>query len=434
MSMTVLAIVGIILLIVLLLAGVHIGFAMMIVGFVGYTAVVSLTGGLGMLKSVPFAQTANYSLAVIPLFVLMGQFAFASGLSKDLYDACYKFFGRIPGGLAVSTIVASAGFAAICGSSAASSATMGVVCFPEMKRYKYDDGLSTGCLAAGGTLGILIPPSVGFILYGIASGESIGALFAAGIIPGILLTGCYIGAIIIQVIRKPEKGPKGEKFSASEKMQALIKIIPILILFVVVIGGIFIGFFTANEGGAIGAFGAMLFMLYRKWGKWKEFFHAVFEAVKTSAMILLIVTGAYAFGYFLTVTMLPTMLATTIAGLAVPKYAILILILLVYVALGCIMDSLSMIVLLVPIFLPIAQQLGFDTIWFGVLMVMVMEMGQITPPVGINAFIIAGIAKDVPLAKVFRGLVPFIMALVVAIAIVLIFPQLSLFIPNLIYG
>ncbi len=434
MSMTVLAIVGIALLIVLLLAGVHIGFAMMIVGFIGYTAVVSLTGGLGMLKSVPFAQTANYSLAVIPLFVLMGQFAFASGLSKDLYDACYKFFGRIPGGLAVSTIVASAGFAAICGSSAASSATMGVVCFPEMKRYKYDDGLSTGCLAAGGTLGILIPPSVGFILYGIASGESIGALFAAGIIPGILLTACYIGAIVIQVVKNPAKGPKGEKFSAAEKMQALVKIIPILILFVIVIGGIFIGFFTANEGGAIGAFGAMLFMLYRKWGKWKEFFHAVFDAVKTSAMILLIVTGAYAFGYFLTVTMLPTMLATTIAGLAVPKYVILILILLVYVALGCIMDSLSMIVLLVPIFLPIAQQLGFDTIWFGVLMVMVMEMGQITPPVGINAFIIAGIAKDVPLAKVFRGLVPFILALVVAIVIVLIFPQLSLFIPNMIYG
>lgn len=434
MSMSLLAILGIILLVVLLLAGVHIGFAMMIVGFIGYVVAVSLTGGIGMLKSVPFAQTANYSLAVIPLFVLMGQFAFASGLSKDLYDACYKFFGRIPGGLAVSTIVASAGFAAICGSSAASSATMGVVCFPEMKRYKYDDGLSTGCLAAGGTLGILIPPSVGFILYGIASGESIGALFAAGIIPGILLTGCYIGAIIIQVLRKPEKGPKGEKFSTKEKMQSLVKIIPILILFVVVIGGIFIGFFTANEGGAIGAFGAMLFMLYRKWGKWKEFFHAVFEAAKTTAMIMLIVTGAYAFGYFLTVTMLPTMLATTIAGLAVPKYAILILILLVYVALGCIMDSLSMIVLLVPIFLPIAQQLGFDTIWFGVLMVMVMEMGQITPPVGINAFIIAGIAKDVPLARVFRGLVPFILALVVAIAIVLIFPQLSLFIPNMMYG
>ena len=432
--MTVLAILGIVLLVVLLLAGVHIGFAMMIVGFIGYTAVVSLTGGLGMLKSVPFAQTANYSLAVIPLFVLMGQFAFASGLSGDLYDACYKFFGRIPGGLAVSTIVASAGFAAICGSSAASSATMGVVCFPEMKRYKYDDGLSTGCLAAGGTLGILIPPSVGFILYGIASGESIGALFAAGIIPGILLTGCYIGAIIIQVVKNPAKGPKGEQFSTKEKVQALVKIIPILILFVVVIGGIFIGFFTANEGGAIGAFGAMLFMLYRKWGKWKEFFHAVFESIKTTAMIFLIVTGAYAFGYFLTVTMLPTMLASTIAGLAVPKYAILILILLVYVALGCIMDSLSMIVLLVPIFLPIAQQLGFDTIWFGVLMVMVMEMGQITPPVGINAFIIAGIAKDVPLGRVFRGLVPFILALVVAIAIVLIFPQLSLFIPNMIYG
>ena len=434
MSMELLAILGIVLLIILLFSGMHIGIAMMIVGVVGYAVVMKFSGAIGMLKTVPFTQSSNYSLCVIPLFVLMGQLCFASGLSKDLYDACYKWFGRVPGGLSIATIVACAGFAAICGSSSASSATMGTACYPEMKRYGYDSGMSTGCLAAGGTLGILIPPSVGFILYGVSAEESIGALFAAGILPGIVLTLCYIGVIVIEVKLDAKKGPKGEKFPMKEKIAALVKIVPVLILFIIVIGGIFIGFFTPNEGGAIGAVGALIFMLARKWGQWKEFGKAFFDAIKTTAMIMLIVTGAYVFGYFLTVTQLPATLANAIAGMNVSKYVILILILLIYAALGCIMDSLSMIVLLVPIFLPIMKSLGFDTIWFGVLMVMVMEMGQITPPVGINAFIIAGIAKDVPLGKIFKGLVPFVLALVVAVLLVMFIPQLALWIPTAIYG
>lgn len=434
MSMTILAIVGIIILVVLLLSGVHIGFSMMIVGFFGYVIATNFAGGLGTLKTVPFSQTANYSLSVIPLFVLMGQFAFEAGLSSDLFDACYKFLGRIRGGLSIATIVASAGFAAICGSSAASSATMGVVCLPEMKKYKYDDGLSTGCLAAGGTLGILIPPSVGFILYGISAEESISALFSAGIIPGIVLVICYIVAILIIVKKNPEKGPRGEKFTMKEKVISLLHVIPVLILFVLVIGGIFVGWFTANEGGAIGAFGTFLLMLIRKWGDWKAFKRALLEAVKTSAMILLIITGAYVFGYFLTITMLPITLANAIAAMSASKYVVLILLLVIYIVLGCIMDSLSMVVLLVPIFLPIVQEMNINLIWFGVLMVMAMEMGQITPPVGINAFIIAGIAKDVPLMKVFRGLIPFIIALGCCIVLILAFPQLSLLLPNLLYG
>lgn len=430
MSATTIGIIGIVILIVLLLSGIHIGFAMMLVGFAGYIAVVSFGGGVTMLSTVPFAAASNYSLCVIPLFVLMGQFAFASGLSDDLFDMCNKFFGRVTGGLSIATIVASALFAAICGSSAASSATMGVVCYPQMKKYNYDAGLATGCIAAGGTLGVLIPPSVGFILYGIAAEQSIGKLFAAGILPGILLTLCYIGAIVIIVKRNPAKGPKGEKYPWSERIKSLIRVIPVMVLFIIVIGGILIGLFTANEGGAIGAFGSLIILLFRKWGNGKEFYRAFKDGIKTAAMIFLIQTGAYVFGYFLTVTMIPTALAKSIAGMNVAPVIILILILFVYAILGCIMDSLAMIILLVPIFLPVVKALGFDLIWFGVLMVMVMEMGQITPPVGINAFIIAGVAKDVPLTRVFRGLVPFIVALVVAIIIVILIPQLSLLIPN----
>lgn len=434
MNATTIGIIGIVILVILLLSGLHIGFAMMLVGFLGYVAVVSFTGGMGMLKSVPFAQGSNYNLCVIPLFVLMGQFCFASGLSDDLFDMCNKVFGRVKGGLSVATIVASALFAAICGSSAAASATMGVVCYPQMKRYNYDSGLATGCVAAGGTLGVLIPPSVGFILYGISAEVSIGKLFAAGILPGILLTLAYIVTITIICKKNPAAGPQGGKFSTKEKLESLVKVIPVLILFVIVIGGIFAGIFTANEGGAIGAFGGLLILCIRKWGKWKEFYTAFKEGMKTAAMIFLIQTGAYVFGYFLSVTMIPTTLATTIGKLNVAPVVILLLILLLYAILGCILDALSMIVLLVPIFMPIVSALGFDLVWFGVLMVMVMEMGQITPPVGINAFIIAGIAKDVPLSRVFRGLVPFICALVVAILIVVFVPQISLLIPTAIYG
>ena len=433
MSSLMIGVLGIILLIVLLLAGKNIGFTMLFVGFVGYAMVVSIKAAMGVLQSVPFSRSSNFDLSVIPLFVLMGQFAFHAGLSGDLYDFCHKFLGRVPGGLAVATIAACAGFAAICGSSTACAATMGVVCLPEMKKYNYDDALSTGCLAAGGTLGILIPPSVGFILYGISAEESIGALFAAGILPGILLSLFFIATIVIQVVRKPALGPKGDRYTIHEKLSSLKNVVPILILFVVVIGGIFIGLFTANEGAAIGAFGAFIFMIIRKKANWPNIKTALFESLKTTAMIFLIIIGAYVFGAFLTVSGLPTALASAISSLPVSRYLILVLILLVYVALGCIMDSLSMVMLLVPIFLPIIKTLGFDPIWFGVLMVMVMETGLITPPVGLNAYVISGVAKDVPLHRVFQGVVPFIFALFAAVAVVIIFPQLALFLPGLMY-
>lgn len=431
MSVTMIGIVGIIILLVLLFLGVNIGFTMLAVGFFGFAAVVNLDAAIGLLKAIPFSTTANFNLAVIPLFVLMGQFCFHSGISGDLYDACYKWLGRMPGGLSIATIGACGLFAAICGSSSATAATMGTVCIPEMKKYGYKDSLSTGCVAAGGTLGILIPPSVGFILYGIATENSIGDLFAAGLVPGILLVIFYILTVLIICKIDPTAGPRGEKFSALEKLKAFKGVWAMLVLFVVVIGGIFGGYFTANEGAAVGAVGAFLFMVARRKASLTNIKTALFGTIKTTAMIFLIIIGAYVFGYFLTVTKLPMSIANTVAGMNVSPYIVLILILLVYVVMGCIMDSLAMVLLLVPIFYPVIMDLGMDPIWFGVLMVMVMETGQITPPVGINVFIISGIAKEVPMQKIFKGVAPFVLALLACIIVIILFPQLALWLPGM---
>ncbi len=430
----IIGIIGIVALIVLLFIGMNIGFSMLTIGFIGMAFVTSLKGAMGILMAVPFSTGSNFSLSVIPLFVLMGQFAFFAGISEDLYRACYKWLGRVPGGLSVATIAACAGFAAICGSSTATAATMGAVTLPEMKRYNYKDSLATGCVAAGGTLGILIPPSVGFILYGVAAEVSIGALFAAGILPGIMLAVLYMLTVVVQCKINPELGPKSEVFPLKEKLAALAGVIPILVLFIVVIGGIFAGLFTANEGAGVGAFGAFLFMIFRKKCTKANFIKALRETVKITCMIFMIMVGANIFGNFLAFSNLPSLLAQSVLSLNVSPYIVLIIILLIYVVLGCIMDSLAMVLLLVPIFLPVVTGLGMDKIWFGVMMVMIMETGLITPPVGMNVYVIAGVAKDVPLFTIFRGVAPFILALVIAVAIVILFPQISLILPSLFYG
>ena len=426
----IIGILGIAALLVLLFLGMNIGFAMLAVGFLGFSIVRSLDGALGHLMTIPFSTAGSFSLSVIPLFVLMGQFAFYSGLSGDLYKACHRWLGRLPGGLAVATIGACGGFAAICGSSTANAATMGTVCIPEMRRYRYASSLTTGCVAAGGTLGILIPPSVGFILYGIVAQQSIGTLFAAAMIPGILLMVLYMLTVVIQTMRNPELGPPGEKFTLSEKFQSLIGVFPMLALFVAVLGGIFLGFFTANEGAAIGALGAFLFMVFKGKCTWNNFRLSLGSTVKTTCMIFLIMIGTNMFGFFLTISKLPAMLASAVPALDVSPYVVLILILLIYIILGCVMDSLAMMLLLTPIFLPVVTNLGMDLIWFGVLMVIVMEIGLITPPVGMNVFVIKGIAADVPLGTIFRGVAPFIIALVAAIALVIAFPRIALWFPG----
>lgn len=431
MSGALLGILGIVLLVILLFSGMNIGFSMLVVGFVGMIVATNWDGAMGLMMAIPYGAVAKYSLSVIPLFVLMGQFAFYGGLSEELFRFCYKWLGRLPGGLAVATVGACGGFAAICGSSTATAATMGTVCLPEMKRYGYADTLSTGSVAAGGTLGILIPPSVGFILYGVTAEVSIGSLFAAGLIPGIMLMLFYMATVVIQVLVKPSIGPKSEKFSTKEKIQSLVGVLPILILFIIVMGGIFAGIFTANEGAAIGAFGAFIFMIIKRKASLKNIMLALRDTVKTSCMIFLIMIGAEVFGKFLTFSRLPTMLAQSILGMDVSPYVVLIIILLIYVGLGCIMDSLGMVLLLVPIFLPIVNGLNINLIWFGVLMVMVMESGLITPPVGMNVYVISGVAKDVPLFRIFKGVFPFLIALLIAVVVVILVPQLATWLPGI---
>ena len=424
------AIVGVIVLLVLLVLGMNIGVTMMCIGFFGYLAVKGFTPALALFKNIPFTQATTYSFTVIPLFVLMGNLSFYSGMSGDLYDCAHKLLGGLRGGLACATVAACACFAAICGSTAATAATMGVVALPEMRKNGYDDGLSCGSIAAGGTLGILIPPSTGFIIYGIVSGTSIGALFAAGILPGVLLALCYIAAIVIVCKMHPERAPGKLHFTVKEKLISLKGAVAMVVLFLIVIGGIFLGWFTANEAAAIGALVALIYLIARRKFTWKIFMSCLRDTVKTSGMIFLILIGAYVFGSFLTVTQLPGTLAKFVEGLNVSRYVILLVIIIIYAVMGCLMDSLAMVMLTVPIFLPIMLDLGFNDIWYGVLMIMVMEMGLITPPVGMNVYIVAGVAKDVPLQKIFRGVAPMVIAMFVAVFIVCAWQDLSLILPR----
>lgn len=424
---------GVVALLVLLFLGMNIGFTMVVVGFFGYLICTNMTAALGLFASVPLSTVNNYGLSVIPLFVLMGQFAYYAGISQDLYTFCNKWIGRVPGGLAGATIVACAFFAAICGSATATTATLGVVCLPEMRKYNYKDELACGSIAAGGTLGILIPPSTGFILFAIQAEESIGTMFAAGILPGIFLAAVYVMTIMILVKKNPSLAPKPEKVSFIEKLKAIKGVLAIVILFVIVLGGIFAGIFSANEGAAIGAAGALIFMIGKRKFSWENLKKSCMDTLRTSGMIFMIMIGAYIFGYFLTLTRLPMMLAETVASSNVPDFLVIIAILAIYAVLGCFVDSLPLIVLLTPIFLPIVTDMGFSAVWFGVLMVMIMQLGLITPPVGMCVYVMKGIAKDVSLGRIFKGVIPFVVALIVAVLIVALVEPLSLGLPALMY-
>ena len=423
--------IGIFLLIVFLLTGVHIGIVMAAVGFLGISYLNGWFAGLMVLKTVPFTTFANYGMSVVPLFILMGSICFHTGISQELYQAVNKWIGHLRGGLAMATIGACAAFAALSGSSLATAATMGTVALPEMERYKYSQKLATGCIAAGGSIGILIPPSVPLILYGILANQSIGKLFMAGIIPGILEAVFYIGTIWILCKRKPEIGPKGPKADFAEKRKAFKSAWVVVLLFTLVIGGIYMGIFSPTEAAGIGACGAVIFGLLRKRLTWEAFGKSLGSTVENTAMIFVIFLGAMILGYFLAVTRLPFELAEFVGGLPVHRYVILFIVLGIYMLLGAVMDSLAMILLTVPIFYPLITTLGFDPIWFGIIIVRVTEIGLITPPVGLNVFIIKGIANNVSMANIFGGIVPFLIADVVHIALLLAIPQLTLFLPNL---
>lgn len=431
MSNLTIALIGVVILLVLLIMGMNIGICMMAVGFFGYAYVRNFSAAFALFKNIPFTQATNYSFTVIPLFVLMGQLCYYSGMSADLFDCAHKWLGGLRGGLAAATVAACAAFSAICGSTAATAATMGVVALPEMRAHGYDDGLACGSIAAGGTLGILIPPSTGFIIYGIVAGESIGALFAAGIVPGLILALCYILAISVVVRVKPNAAPGKVHFTMKEKLISLKGGVAMILLFVIAIGGIFGGLFTANEAAAVGAVAALIYLICRRRFTMKVMIACLRDTLKTSGMIFLILIGAYIFGSFLSITQLPTILANFVNSLDVSRYVILAVIIVIYAIMGCFMDSLAMVMLTVPIFLPIMTGLGFHSVWYGVLMIMVMEMGLITPPVGMNVYIVAGVAKDVPLQKIFAGVAPMVVGMFVAILILVIFPQVALWLPGI---
>jgi C4-dicarboxylate transporter DctM subunit len=431
MSSVTVGLIGIVFLVIIFLLGMPVGFAMAFVGLAGFCYLVTPEAGLSLLARDVFSSLSSYSLTVIPMFVFMGSIAFASGMSRRLYNAGYTIFGQMRGGLAIATIAACAGFAAMCGSTNATAAAMGRVSLPEMKRYNYSDSLATGCVAAAGSLGILIPPSTIFIVYGILTGESIGKLFVAGVFPGILLAILFIIVVSILCLRNPSLAPRGEPTSWGEKLAGLTGVIEMLLLFLLVVGGLFLGWFSPTQAGGAGAAGALLIGLARRQLNWKGFLFAIKDALRITCMVMVIVTGAIVFGHFVAISKIPLVLADWVGGLPLPSAAIMGLIVLMYLIGGCFMDALALITLTIPIIFPLVLAMGFDPIWFGVIIVLVTEMGVITPPVGVNVYVIKGIAKDVPLETIFKGIFPFLGALIVAVGILMAFPQIATFLPSL---
>ncbi len=433
MSAALIGIIGLLVLLLLLSMRLPVGYTMAFVGLFGFMYMVSAKGGLTMAARACWDQFASYNFSVIPLFILMGQFAFSAGISQRLYDSAHKWLGHMRGGLAIATVGACAGFAAVCGSSTATAATMGMVALPEMKRYNYDPALATGSIAAGGSMGILIPPSVILIVYGIMTEQSIGKLFAAGFIPGIMEAVFYILTISIICKINPKLGPRGPKLAFKTKVAGLWGgTAETMLIFILVIGGLFGGWFTPTEAGGVGAALVLVLSLAMRRLNWQGFIGSVSATTRTAAMILIIVLGAVIFNKFIAVTRLPFALAEWVVGLDMPPMAVMGLIIFVYLIGGCFMDALGLILLTVPIFFPVAIKLGFDPIWFGIIITRVTEIGVITPPVGMNVYVIKGVARDVPLSTIFRGVMPFLMADVVSVMLLLFVPQITLWLPSLI--
>jgi len=431
MSPVLMGAIGFVVLFALLAVKTPLGISMFLVGFIGLWYLISQGAAIAKIGLIPFETIASFDLAVLPLFLLMAQVIFAAGLSRDLYDVAAKWLGHQRGGVAIATVGGCAGFAAVSASSLATAVTMGLVAIPEMKRLKYDPALATGCVAAGGTIGQLIPPSAGLITYGIITQTSIGKLFIAGMVPGILEAIFYMVTIYFLCTWKPGLGPRGPRFSFREKVAAFGSCGEIIGLIVLVLGGLIIGWFTPTEAGAVGAFGAIVFSLFRRRLNWEKFKYALIETMKTTGMLYGILIGAFLFKYFLAVTTIPFVVADFVGGMPLPPLAIMVLVMLVYVFLGCVMDALAMILLTIPVFFPLAMGLGFSPIWFGVIIVRMIEIGLITPPIGMNVYAISGIAPDVPVTTIFKGVLPFLTADAFHVALLLFVPQVVLFLPSI---
>lgn len=430
MSVTAIGFIGLFALFALLFLRVPVAMAMLTVGFVGTTAINGYTAALSALGTETFEISVTLTLTVIPLFVLMGNLAGVSGMSRDLFNAAYCWVGHWRGGLASATIAGCAGFAALSGSSIASAITMGRVALPEMKRFKYDDSLATGAVAAGGTLGILIPPSTGLIIYAILTEQSIGRLFMAGIIPGILLTCLFLLAISIITRIKPELGPVGPESTFLAKIKSLKKASTMMIIVVATIGGIYMGVFTPVEAAGVGAMLAFGVALYRKSLDREKLSFVILQTLQTTATVFMILIGAHVFIPFMALTHIPADMVSFLVNLDVGKTGIIILILVTYIFLGTFLEGLAMLVLTLPVAFEVITQLGMSPIWFGIVVVIVLEMGLISPPVGVNVFVVKSVAQDVPMGKIFRGIWPFWIAMGICLIILVAFPQIATFLPD----
>ncbi|HEX2082549.1 MAG TPA: TRAP transporter large permease [Xanthomonadaceae bacterium] len=427
------AVTGLLAMLLLSLLRIPIALSMAVVGVVGYAYMRdwNWAPAFASLQTRLYETGRNYTLSVVPLFILMGNFVTRAGMSQELFRAAYAFIGHLRGGLAMATVLACAGFGAICGSSIATAATMAKVAYPSMKRFGYSDTLSTGAIAAGGTLGIMIPPSTILVLYGVFTETNIGMLFAAGVLPGIL--GAFLLCLAVQYVtwRDPKAGPPGERSSWQERWQAVKGVWAVAALFLFVIGGIYGGLFTATEGAGMGAFGAMVFALWRRVLNWKSLYQALVESARTTSMLFLILIGALMFAEFINITTMPNDLVAFVKRFEMHPVAVVAAICIIYVLLGTAMEELSMVLLTIPVFLPVILQLGFDPIWFGILIVVVVEIGLISPPVGMNLFVLKTLLPTVHQNTVFRGVLPFMLADVVRMAILIAFPAMSLYLPSL---
>jgi C4-dicarboxylate transporter, DctM subunit len=425
------ALIGLVAFMVLAIARIPLAFAMGIVGFVGVAYKLNFNVASAMIAQVTYETGLAYTLSVVPLFILMGNFVSHARVSEELYHAAYCFLGHKRGGLAMSTVVACAGFGAICGSSIATAATFTKVSYPSMRKYHYSDALAAGSIAAGGTLGILIPPSVIMVIYGILTETNIGKLFAAGIVPGIVATVLLCGAVQWIAWRDPAAGPPAEPHSWAERLASLKHVWPVIVLFVLVIGGIYAGAFTATEGAGIGAGGAFLFALARRALTWKTLLDVLVESARTTSMLFMILIGALLFANFVNYTTMPADLKDFVTQFNLHPTLVIVAICLIYIVLGTAMEELSMMLLTVPLFFPVVTALGYDPIWFGVLVVVVVQLGMISPPVGMNIFVVKNLLRTVSIAEVYRGVWPFTIALVILLAIIVAFPPLVTWLPSL---
>lgn len=432
MSLTIIGIIGIAaLLFILFTFGMPVGFAMGIVGFCGFSYVISLDAGFNMIATVIWDTFSKYGLTVIPLFIFMGQIAFYSGVNEKLYNAAYKWVGHVRGGIAMATVMACSAFAAICGSNAATAATMTTVALPQMNKYKYEPMLSTGAIACGSTLGVVIPPSVVLIIIGLSTELSIAKLFYGGLAAGILLALLLMITVYVLCIIYDDWGPVGEKTTFKEKLQSLSGAVEMLILFLVVMIGLYVGLFTPTEAGAIGSFFAVLIGLIQRRLSWKDFKNSVTDTLKISCMVIVIITGALIFGRFLAITRIPYNIAAWVATLPFSKLTIMAIIFIIYLIGGAIMDALALLLITIPIFFPVAEGLGYDPIWFGVTITIVTTLGAVTPPVGATTYVVGGMAKNVPLERVFQGVTYFLPAYILCVIIMMLFPDLVLYLPSL---